>query len=520
MLAAGAVTAQDHKCPCVTYISSEAVYIDGGLYAGIGVGDTVAFIRDRQTVAVAVITKAADMAAAAEVCKQTCPVELGDIAAKLPDVPRYTAPKVTMASASMATTPAPLPGTKDPREPSRLKGTISIENFYRKDMTDSKLDRTQPGLRTRLSVTNFAGTDLTLKLRHRTRLYHRSASLYTNQDQNEWVHQVYELGLFHEKDDARSEWAIGRVLSPYVRGVGYVDGGYFAHQISSHVKLGLAGGTVPDRLTSEPDFDRRKFGFFASYETGTSSTQKLAFTAALSTEYDKETVSRDFLYLQGTYSKSGLLSLYQSVEIDLNRDWRYDMAGERFTFTNYYANARVNITRKASVFASYDARKNIRYVEIMDTPDSLFNDAVHQGVKAGLTWRLTDRLYFRGYAGMRFREGLADDNKFVSGTIRINRFPKPRHSVSMSMHLVETQFTTGYRPMISYRLPVARRLTLNLTGSGYIYKTGSRTTKYYYGDISTYYNFGRRYYLSGNIRQYFDSELKSIELRTELGVRL
>lgn len=520
VITTGAFAKDTDSSPCVTYISSEAVYIDGGLYAGINVGDTLAFVRDRRTVALGVVTKSADMACAAEVCKQNCPVQLGDMAALLNDVPRLTAPKVTMAAATMTSAPAPEPAPSEPREPSRLKGTVSIESFYRADMTDSDLNRTQPGIRTRLSVTNFAGSDLTLKLRHRTRLYHRARSLYTDQETNEWVHQVYELGLFHEKEDARTEWAVGRVLSPYVRGVGYVDGGYLAHQISSHFKLGLAGGTVPDRLTSEPDFDRRKIGFFASYETGTYSTTRLAFTAALSTEYDKETVSRDFLYLQGTYSKNGLLSLYQSVEIDLNRDWRYEMAGERFTFTNYYANARVNITSKASVFASYDARKNIRYIEIMDTPDSLFNDDVHQGVKAGLNWHLTDRLYFRGYAGMRFREGLSDDNQFVSATVRVNRFPKPRHSISLSMHIVETQFTTGYRPMLSYRFPVARKLTLNLTGSGYIYKTGSRTTKYYYGDIRTSYNFGRRYYLSGNIRQYFDSELEAIELRAELGIRL
>ena len=156
----------------------------------------------------------------------------------------------------------------------------------------------------------------------------------------------------------------------------------------------------------------------------------------------------------------------------------------------------------------------------MDTPDSLFNDDTHQGLKAGLNWQITPRLYFRGHAGVRFREGLPDDNRFASASIRLNRFPKLRHSVSLSMHLVETRFTTGYRPMIQYRLPVARRLTLNLSGSGYIYKTGSNTTSYYYTDINTYYSFGRRYFLSGGYRQYFDNELKSIELRTELGLRL
>ncbi|UCG60793.1 MAG: hypothetical protein JSV52_10725 [Candidatus Zixiibacteriota bacterium] len=520
ILAGNVIAADGQTQPSVTYISPEAIYFDGGLYAGIGVGDTVAFIRDRQTVAVAIVTKAADMAAAAELCQQKYPVKVGDRAALLADVPRLTAPMATMASSTTISAAATEPQKPRPQKPSQLKGTLSIENFYRKDMTDSELDRTQPGIRTRLSVTNVGGTDLTLRLRHRTRLYHRARSLYTDQETNEWVHQVYEFGLFHEVEDARTEWAIGRVLSPYVRGVGYVDGGYLAHQLNPHFKLGLAGGTVPDRLTSEPDFDRRKFGLFASWETGTYSTQRLAFTAAVSTEYDKQTVSRDFLYFQTTYSKKGLMSLYQSVEIDLNRGWRYKSAGERFTFTNYYANATVNLTSTASLFASYDARKNIRYIELMDTPDSLFNDDVHQGVRAGFNWRPTQRLYIRANGGIRFREGEFDNNRFVSGTIRINRFPAPRHSVTMSMHVTETHFTTGYRPMLSYRFPVSRKMILNLTGSGYIYKTGSKSTKYYYGDISTHYNFGRRYYLSANVRQYFDSKLESIELRTELGIRL
>jgi len=520
VLFTGAVSASNgYHNPCVTCISSEAVYVDGGLTAGINIGDTLAFIRDRQTVAIAVVTKVAELASAAELCHQKCPVQVGDMAALLADVPRLTAPVAMMAS-EVTFEPDEEPEEPKPRKPARLKGSLSLENFYRKDMTDSDLNRTQPGLRTRLSVRNLGGGDLEFKLRHRTRLYHRSRALFTGQDADEWIHLVYELGLFHEIEDAKTEWAVGRVLSPYVRGVGYVDGGYLAHRIHKNFRLGLAGGTTPNRLTSEPDFDRRKFGLFMSWEMGEYATRRLAFTAALSTEYDKNTVSRDFIYLQGTYSKKNLLSLYQSVEIDLNRDWRYDRTGERFTFTNYYGNATVNLSRKASIFFSYDARKNIRYVELMDTPDSLFNDDFHQGIRGGFNLRPSDRIYFRSYGGIRFREDGRDDNRFVSGLIRIDRFPTRRHAVTLSMHIVETQFTTGYRPMLRYRLPVSRRLTLNLTGSGYIYKTGSRKTSYYYADVSTYYNFGRRYYLSGNLRQYYDSELKSVELRTELGVRL
>ncbi|UCD64891.1 MAG: hypothetical protein JSW34_05520 [Candidatus Zixiibacteriota bacterium] len=498
---------------CVTRVSGRAIYLDGGTRDGFHLGDTVALVRRQETIAVALITRVAETAAAAELSKQIRPVQVGDVAARLDALPQAA------SGPAAQDRPAASVEKKD-RPKSRLKGTVSLQGFWRHDMTDSELDRYQPALRTRLEVTNVAGSDLSLKMRHRSRLYHRARAIRIGQDTNDWVHRLYELGLFHEVEDSKADWAVGRVLSPYVRGVGYVDGGYLAYRIHPNFRIGLAGGVVPNRVNSEPDFDRRKLGVFASFESGTYATGRLAFTAALSTEYDNSTVSRDFIYVQGTYSRNQLLSLYQSVEIDLNRDWRYDRTDERFSFTNYYANASVNITGNASVFFSYDARKNIRYIEVMDTPDSLFNDDVHKGVRAGFNLRLFSRLHFRSTAGMRFREDQFDDNKFASASLRLIRFPLVRHSIMLSMHVVETHFTTGYRPMLSYRFPLSRRVMLNLTGSGYIYKAGSIKTSYYYGEARTSYNFARRYFISGSYRQYFDDELKSIEVSTELGVRL
>ncbi len=82
----------------MTYISTESVYLDGGLSAGFDVGDTVAFIRNKETVAIGFITKVAEVAAASEVAHQTCPVQIGDFAAKLSDVPRLTLASATTTS--------------------------------------------------------------------------------------------------------------------------------------------------------------------------------------------------------------------------------------------------------------------------------------------------------------------------------------------------------------------------------------------------------------------------------------
>lgn len=512
---AGSVTAQDNTriLGKITYVSAEGVYIDAGTEAGLAIGDTLQIRRAGATIATVVINNISSQSAAAVVLEQSEPIRAGDdlYGNATPPSPPKVAPTPTPER-------EPEPARRSTRG-ARIRGDISVSNFLHHDLTDADRSWSRPGLATRLTIEDIGSAGLRFELRHRTRLYHRSRASFDGQDTDNWSHQVYEFGLFHDAEGVSSEWGIGRVIAPYVRGVGFIDGMYFARSLTDNYKVGFAAGTSPDRENSGLDFNRRKLGAFVAYETGVYRGNRLTLSAAFSTEYEKSTVSRDFLYLQGTFAKYGRLTMYHSVEIDLNRDWRYDMTGDRFTVTNYLANATLTVHRSTRLFFSYDNRKNIRYYETRETPDSLFDETTNQGVRGGINTRLSDRISLRASGGIRFRDDTFDDPITGSFSVRLNRFPGKRQSLAMYLTYVKTQFTTGYRPMAIYRFPLTGRMLVNVTGAAHIYETGTLTTKNYYGDIASSYYFRNGLYVSGSYRQYFDDDFNSIELFTELGWR-
>lgn len=59
---------------------------------------------------------------------------------------------------------------------------------------------------------------------------------------------------------------------------------------------------------------------------------------------------------------------------------------------------------------------------------------------------------------------------------------------------------------------------MNIMAAAHFYKTGTIETRHYYLDVNSSYTFGKRYYLYGGARQYFDENLRSLELFAELGV--
>jgi len=73
--------------------------------------------------------------------------------------------------------------------------------------------------------------------------------------------------------------------------------------------------------------------------------------------------------------------------------------------------------------------------------------------------------------------------------------------------------------MAIFRFPIMKRLLINLSGAAHIYETGTRTTSNYYVDAATSYHFRSGLYLNDSYRHYFDSDLESVELFTELGWR-
>lgn len=505
----------------IKYISIEAVYVNLGIDAGLIVGDSLSVIRKNRVIARLAVKHIASKSAACTVLWKKLDVKRGDVVIGWGSGPVAKAEATGAARNSSTTRRAtkkrPLRRRRAPRH-NLTTGYFALANYFQKDLTGANYSSSQPSISGKLTVRRLFGSGVAFRLRHRSRLYSRSRAASTGRPKTEWSHHLFEFALVYDDDEAPVNLGLGRVLSPHIRGVGYIDGAHFAVRVHPNWRIGLAAGAEPENAGTSVQTLRKKYGAFLAYESGTFERARVAVSVALSGTYDHNRISREFVYLQNNLWISRAFSLYQSVEVDVNRAWRQAAVGKKLSFSNFYLSSNVTISPAIALYFSYDARRNVRTYSNISTPDSLFDDSTLQGLSGGLSLQLPWRMHLRANAGMRFRERGLQDNTFASFYYGIRQFPWRGHSMSARLSVFNTEFTRGYRPLLTYRFPINYRVTLNMTGGGYIYKTGTRTTSSYFAEINTYLNLTRRYYAALNYRQYFDRQLQSLQLYGELGM--
>jgi hypothetical protein len=508
------VIADDEKTPpAINYISAESVYLNAGKHAGLAVGTRVEVIRLGKIIAVLEVVHVSSNSASCRVVEQTSSPRVGDAVTFEPseNLPALI-PEQPLPGGFLAAT------TATGSETNVLSGFVSIGTVWQKDLTDSGLSSLQPALAARLRVKNIGGSGTEFRFRDRIRYYYREQSPGDNIARDEWTHRLTEIAIVNGDNRADLQWGFGRMIVPDMRGVGLVDGAYVSYRLGRWFRAGLAGGLSPQPRDLSPDTDRPQAGGFFAFDYEPEKQWSFSSSAALAGNYVSGSISREFIYWQNVFLMHRKFSVFQSVEADLNRDWRRDAAGEGVTFTNFYLLANAEITRYASVDFTYDSRKNVRTWDTQATPDSLFDTSVYDGFGGGLSLHLPRGFNLAGRAGVRYRED-EQTNRFYSARLSAVRLPWRGHSTTFRYAYTDTRFTTAHRPVLSYRFPVGRLLRLNLGGGGYIYNRATITSDTYYGEAGAGYSSGH-YFINGSYRQYFGGNLDSILIYTELGLNL
>ena len=502
----------------VTYIASEALYINAGTDQGLNLGDTLTIVTAHpagDTAALVVVTQIASRSAACRVVTEFVTLKPGFIAL-LPDRPNAGAQTAALEKLETSATTSEAPAS----ERNRLSGSVYVGAFWRNDLEASSYDYVQPELGTRVRVDHLGGSDLTLKLDMRSRYRRHSASSVGFYSEDRWNHRLAELSLTYQEAESPNAWGVGRVFASEMRGMGYIDGAYYSRRLSTSVSAGVAAGMVPSVLNSALRTERKKAGAFVSYRSAPHSATYTQLSAALSSEYESGVTSRDFLYLQATVRRENALSLMQSMEIDWNRGWRFDRTGKRFRLTNYFGSVEVTPARYISAQVSLDARKDVlRYIN-SELPDSLFDDQIRKSLRGALRVRITRNFRFWSSAGIRFRESSLSDTRFLRIGFNVRRFPVRTHSVSASLTLLESEFSSGYRPRVDYRLALGNRTRLRLSGGGSFTSTGGRTSDEVFFELGAVQRFGVRYWLDTSVRRYFSDYRDSVELFARLSASI
>jgi hypothetical protein len=374
----------------VKYRSASAVYVDGGKAQGLQLGDRLAVVSGPETVAELEVLYLAEHSASCRVVSEKRLVRAGDRVVRLPREGEGQPGTSAARAPTPAPTPTPPPGLSVPaplsRPPgpfARVRGGVSL-GFYRVwDRSEANFDFEQRTGRLDLSAWDIAGKPLTFNARFRSRKDIRAQGLSLRTPTDRRDDRLYELSLRYQPPEENVAFEVGRIGTSNFVGIGYLDGALAQVRLLAPLQVGGFFGRRTELDNLDLDAPGVKYGGFLRLSPpGRYSRQDYEAILAFVRETAEGDVSREYLSLESRFGTGARFSLVQRGELDLHRGWRREAAGTSYQVSNLSVAATWRTSRGSSLVLSYDGRKNYRYYLNRGVPEELFDDLLHQGLRA------------------------------------------------------------------------------------------------------------------------------------------
>lgn len=517
-----AASPEDKKVFEINYLSAENVYLKGGRASGLKEGDRLGILRDNKDLIAAIeVVFLADHSTSCKILRANQKIEVSDVAVlftqngdsqqSLPDEwllksTRNTPERTTERKASVPF--------------ARLSGSASLQHFHLEDQTVNGLDFSQTTFRINAVARKLWGKDYNFRVRTRMRRNQRARDyLANNIPASEFRNRVYELSFGYDNRNALINFRVGRIYSMPLSGIGNVDGGQFQLNLSRKFRMGILVGSQPDRFGSGVQPSLQKYGLYLNYASGDFRRNVFATTLAAVAEYRGSTVSREFLYLQNSFGGGGRLSIFQMLELDINRNWREERAGQSFTISNFFLSTRYRFSEALFARLIFDNRQNYYTIEFIETDDFFFDDSIRTGLRANVSLRLPGNFTLYGEAGARwwekentisnsFAAGLSGD-RFLFSPLSINLFG------SMDSDLLSEGFTAGGQ--LEWRFVQGHRLNFSYFKYNYTISAVQLDRRNDVYRLGAYWMWLRHIFLSGQFEYARGDDLEGPRLSLEIG---
>ncbi|UCC81272.1 MAG: hypothetical protein JSW64_07930 [Candidatus Zixiibacteriota bacterium] len=507
----------------VKYESSEHIYIDGGSEDGVAVGDTLQILKADSAVAEIVAVFVSDHSSS---CKIISGLESGlrGLSARQ----KHIKPVIVEISEKEQEVRRPEPEIKTdlqtekkpPEKSSFIRGRAALQLYTYNDRGPADLDVVQPTLRANLEIQNLGNQNLTLKIRTRTRYTDRTRSYNSNVSDSEWRNRIYETSLNYDNGGRGIGFRLGRIIAGSFSGAGYVDGLMGFNRFSETLEVGIFAGTQPAWQYADFQASLQKYGAYINFKKGHRRGIRYESTAALAAEYHSSTVSREFVHLRNRISQNGKWNIYQSLDLDINRDWRKERTGKSVIVSNLLISGSVNPCSWLRVTASYDNRKRYWTYEIQSLDERLFDDRYRRGVKTGLTFSLPHNYMISTDLGFRGIDGEDESRYSWSASLRKSDFTALRLSYGLNYTFFSDIYSEGRR--FSANLGrYFRSFSINLEYGFYKYDYNTYITQRSsdWIRIESFFRISRSFYLSANGQRGFGDDLNGDLFLTEFGYR-
>ncbi len=423
----------------VTYVAWRTLYIDAGRVQGLEVGNSGTLLRNGSPLGALQIAAVSDSSAVATFSADSIIAKPGDlvrIALKPKELVTGTPESLPATVTQTQVVNSPRPKTKR-----RFTGRLGLLSDVQNDKSTSNVDYFQPGVYLKFSVFRVAGVNSDFRVKYRGRKISYSSG-YANGN-SEWTHRFYEASLNFEEPNRNRRANLGRIQAAGVAGIGYIDGAYGEWGLSPRVSVGGFAGLQSELDLAQSEWSNYKTGIMAIYRRNETTRVRTQATLAVAGEYESNEISREFIYQQFTHGLSTRFSLYESADININRGWKSEKEGAALSLANILASVRYSPARAVVLTAGYDGRSRYYTWETKDTPDSLFDEAMQHGFRAGVELSILRAARISGQQS--YRSDPAVNELFPSSALTFNSMPffGGRVGINARYNSFENRFSTG-----------------------------------------------------------------------------
>ena len=519
----------------VRYRSAANVYLDAGRAAGLSVGDRLRVVSGKDTIGELEVVYVAEQSASCKIVSETRPIRAGDLAVVLvqagkappatsagavPPVPPTSAPAASSAPAATTAPSSHAPWA-------RVRGSASVGYYQSWDQTESNYDFRETTGRLDLGVYDMGGQPLSFTLRGRSRQDVRARDLSDRTPKDERTDRLYEVALRYEPPSDKVGFEAGRIGLYRFVGIGYLDGALARYRPAREVQVGAFGGRVADVDGLGFNGTGSKYGGFVRLVPGGRYAMG-GYDVMLA--YVRESadgdVSREYLSLESRFSGSRW-SIFERAELDLNTGWRKEVTGSSTQLSNVSLSGNLRVTPSAWAFVSYDGRRNYRYYVNRVVPEDVFDDLLHQGLRAGLNLSKPGGFGATAGVGMSLKEkdprhpelDVANAYSGHAGVRHMNLF-----SSGFSVGIDGSGFSNGYTDGGLLMARVGRRfagghlLDLSFGDSFYRVKLTQENRSTQWLRLLGRAELGHRVYCQGDFEYDDGDDLKGPRAFLELGI--
>lgn len=319
--------------------------------------------------------------------------------------------------------------------------------------------------------------------------------------------KVYSLAINYKVTPTATVW-LGRKINPNVANIGAVDGAQFQKNWKGFY-TGIVVGTRPDYIDYGFNPELLEYGAYIGHNTKT----KHGFaqsSLAIFEQRNNGNTDRRFIYFQHSNVLLKNVSSFASFELDLYQ-LENGEPSSTLSLTGLYLSLRYRVSRKLSLFGSYDNRKNVIYYETFrNYTDEILQQASRQGFRTRILYRPIKYLNLGLSAGTRNRKGDPRPTNTLRAYSSYTRLPVLNASLSLSANFTQTSYLDGqvYGVRLSKDWMNGKLYSmLNFRQVVFDYVTTSTQLKQQIGELDVAYRFNKKLYLSLNFESTFQDKI-------------